>query len=288
MKIVSVVGVFMISLMLVLPFVTALDNEKEKSFFENIFDKIKVFLNKIGLFGTSVDVYEEYLRCGKFLDEPIIMKQGALSPTQFKTFSSTSQAKYIYFYYGTPSGANKLISKSYLGVGGSSSLTFKCESGSSWNYNCFVIVAECDIPCSKDNDCKEAEFCDKSFVSLWLPGYGTCMKSSTITPPEPETEIECTKGQTKCEGKLYYKCSTTSGKWISQGKVVGKCDYNTIEDDEEDEEEYSNCVLRNTDADTNCNGKISNNERDLYISKWKDKLVSRDSLGNVLNAWSEQ
>jgi len=34
--------------------------------------------------------------------------------------------------------------------------------------------------------------------------------------------IECGSGQTKCDGTTYYTCST-SNKWVSQGKVAGKC-----------------------------------------------------------------
>lgn len=81
--------------------------------------------------------------------------------------------------------------------------------------------------------------------------------------------IECSTGETKCEGYWYFTC--LSGAWLNQGYVEGKCGYG------------SDC---NTPADVDCNGLVSRAELGSYINLWLQGSVTREALGDVIVAWA--
>lgn len=122
--------------------------------------------------------------------------------------------------------------------------------------------------CSSDERCT-LDGCEKTCKSKWefctagqcCPGltcYGVCLGE----------EGECTTGDTKCEGTIYYECENYN--WVSKGEIEGKCGYTPI------------C---NTEADTNCDGIVDRSELGVYITKWLNNQITRTKLGEVIMAW---
>lgn len=69
----------------------------------------------------------------------------------------------------------------------------------------------------------DVNFCTNPSATKYL--IGSTDQCLTYEPTECQSTPECSSGQTKCEGTVYFTCS--GGNWLSQGQVNGQCGYTT-------------------------------------------------------------
>jgi hypothetical protein len=182
--------------------------------------------------------------------------------------------------------------------------------------------------CYSNLDCSSGETCRKEVLSLKIPDAGVCKASTpthTTQVYRCENNVKTSMGRvsygnlafcTDPSKTRYYLTAENTDSCLSY--VPDACKSSTSEPEpEEPEEEITNPVcgdnvcngnelcdtcaedcgecsivdessLCNTESDLDCDGQISQAERDSYISKWKNDEITRDDLGIVLEAWAEQ
>jgi hypothetical protein len=172
-------------------------------------------------------------------------------------------------------------------------------------------------PCD-ENYCDDGE-ADTEDVCVLEGGNRVCYYYAEVPEAPAETETctnSCTQaGKKVCSGDGYKVCGNyDSDSCLEYGPVIscpngqscsngvcsvitttptcgdGICNGNELCDScpEDCGECSSSCINRNTNADTDCNGQVSQAERNSYIGKWKNSEITRDELGIVLEAWSNE
>ena len=203
---------------------------------------------------------------------------------------------------------------------------FKCDAGAYWNNDCYGEIYYCEKSvCYSDSDCSSQETCHKEVLSLKIPDAGVCKVS---TPTHTTQVYRCENNVKIDLGKVsygntafcndptktrYYLTAENTDSCLSYEPSIcksittpitpppetpttnpvcgdGICNGNELCDScpEDCGECSSSCINRNTNADTDCNGQVSQAERNSYIGKWKNSEITRDELGMVLEAWANE
>lgn len=203
---------------------TEFQSSEGDNFIGRIISYIKYNIFQIGTF----TVFGDTLGCSKYPNSIQLAKNPIFHSGQSViSFRVDEGTAFVNWFRGSPNDEtyeNHLTdSRQFLGeefIKTGETISFTCDAGAYWNYDCYGEIYYCPNPCYSDSDCSSGS-CDKSVLSSKVPDAGVCK----ITTEQHKTKVyKCDNGQKTYLGEVIYGDLNFCSSSLDSKYLIGTTD----------------------------------------------------------------